>query len=247
LAPIRAIAFDCYGTLIDFDTDRFIEAFGAVLRQQGLDVEPKVLWEHWMAALRGAQAEAGADPAALVTRADPPFAPYRETWADHFRAAFRAAGVEGDPHAATAFLHECLGEAEAYPEVPATLASLRGRYRLALISNADDDWLYACLHKNGLTAWEVAVSSEAVRAYKPHPAIFQEALRRLDLRPEEVLYVGDSPYADVFGARHVGMPVAWINRSGARLPKRLPSPDATIATLTDLLDVLPRLDAPGAK
>lgn len=247
MARIRAIAFDCYGTLIQADADRYIETFGAVIRDQGLAVDAKVLWDRWLEALRTAEGEAAADPAALITRADPPFAPYRKTWADHFRAAFRAVGVAGDPEAATAALHRLLGEAEAYPEVPEVLAALRDRYRLALISNADDDWLHACLRKNGLTEWETAVSSEEVRAYKPHPAIFREALRRLDLRPEEVLYVGDSPYADVLGARHMGMPVAWVNRRGAPLPKRVPQPTVTVATLTGLLDALPELDPAAAK
>lgn len=247
MTRIRAIAFDCYGTLIQADAEHYVETFGAIIREQGLAVGAKDLWDHWLAALRTSQSEAGADPAALITRADPPFAPYRETWVDHFRDAFQAAGVAGDPHAATAALHRMLGEAEAYPEVAPTLASLRGRYRLALISNADDDWLHACLRRNGLTDWEVAVSSEEVRAYKPHPAIFREALRRLDLQPREVLYVGDSPYADVFGAVHMGMPVAWVNRRGAELPRRVPPPTFTIATLAELPDVLAKLDSAAAK
>lgn len=247
MTRIRAIAFDCYGTLIQADAEHYIRTFDGIIREQGLAVGAKELWDRWLEALRASQGEEGADPAALITRADPPFAPYRETWVDHFRAAFQAAGLAGDPHAATASLHRLLGEAEAYPEVPEVLAALRGRYRLALVSNADDDWLYACLRKNGLTEWETAVSSEEVRAYKPHPAIFREALRRLDLRPEEVLYVGDSPYADILGAHHMGMPVAWVNRRGAPLPRRVPQPTVTITTLAGLLDILPELDPAAAK
>jgi 2-haloalkanoic acid dehalogenase type II len=247
LAPIRAIAFDCYGTLIKFDTESFIEAFNDILRDQGLSADPKALWDRWLDSLREAQAEAQADPEALATRADPPFAPYRETWVDHFRAAFRAVGVEGDPDAATEYLHRLLGEADAYPEAREVVETLRGRYRLALVSNADDDWLYACLHRNGLADWEVAVSSEEVRAYKPHPAIYQEALRRLGLPPAEVLYVGDSPLADVFGAQHAGMPVVWINRHDTKLPEKVPPPVFTISNLAELPDVLRRLDTDGAK
>jgi putative hydrolase of the HAD superfamily len=49
---------------------------------------------------------------------------------------------------------------------------------------------------------------------KPHPLIFNEALRRLGARPEEALFIGDSLSEDIAGAQSVGMDTAWVNRSG---------------------------------
>jgi putative hydrolase of the HAD superfamily len=58
------------------------------------------------------------------------------------------------------------------------------------------------------------------------------------LPPEEVLYVGDSPFADVLGARNAGMPVAWVNRYGAKLPDTVPAPDLEITDLRGLVENL---------
>jgi FMN phosphatase YigB (HAD superfamily) len=55
----------------------------------------------------------------------------------------------------------------------------------------------------------------------------------------EVLYVGDSQSADILGAKNAGMPVAWVNRDGSPLREGVPQPDHEIASLSDLLELLP--------
>ena len=111
---------------------------------------------------------------------------------------------------------------------------------MAVLSNADDDFLTSFLQRTGLD-FETVVSSEAVRSYKPRATIFRALCDALGLPPGEVLYVGDSPIADLLGARAAGLAVAWVNRAGAKLPDRVPEPDLEIRDLTGLLDVLPLL------
>ena len=73
-----------------------------------------------------------------------------------------------------------------------------------------------------------------MRAYKPHPLVFQRALEQLGLQPHEVLHVGDSDVDDVKGAKAAGLRVAWVNRT--RRPRRpgVPLPDFEIRDLTEL-------------
>jgi 2-haloalkanoic acid dehalogenase type II len=185
----------------------------------------------------------------------PPFRPYREEWPEHFALCFEELGVSGDPQLAHTRLVEMLSRAAAFSESLEVVEALRPRLPIALLSNADDDFLGPCLEFNGLE-FPVVVSSEAARAYKPHEAIFQTMAGALSMPPERILYVGDSPLADVTGAKHAGLRAAWVNRrraadagnrsleaaateaeSQTSLRTRL-EPDFEIDSLTRLLDIL---------
>jgi FMN phosphatase YigB (HAD superfamily) len=122
---------------------------------------------------------------------------------------------------------------------------------VALLSNADDDFLVPTLSANGLE-FPILVSSETARAYKPHAAIFLTLVNELGLAPDEVLYVGDSRLADIVGAKNAGLQAAWINRRGAtnrsldasdrdrtqsEVLERFP-PDYVIASLDELVDII---------
>jgi len=228
LDSIHAVAFDCYGTIIRFTTPDFVRTLAEIARAQGLEADPEVLWDKFV-------------EAAFVFRgenvASPTYRRYDEAWAFQFERAARELGFEGDGRLAAVRLKEELSQAEAYAETAEVLEALRARYRLAVLSNADGDFLQACLDKNGLE-FEVVVSSEAARALKPDPAIFAYLAEALGLEPQRVLYVGDSPMPDVVGARRAGVPVAWLNRSGRPLPEDMPEPDLQVGSLRDLLTVL---------
>jgi putative hydrolase of the HAD superfamily len=81
--------------------------------------------------------------------------------------------------------------------------------------------------------------SELVGCRKPEAAIFQAAADCLGVAPESILFVGDNPEADIWGAHGVGMMTAWLHRSRT-WPSALPSScvDLTIGSLADLADVL---------
>ena len=117
------------------------------------------------------------------------------------------------------------------------LEALRPRYRLAVLSNADDDFLTATLQRNNLR-FDTVVTSEQAGAIKPDPAIFHYLTERLGLQPEQVLYVGDNPVPDVLGPRQAGLRVAWVNRTGIRRPRRVPPPDIRVRNLSELVPAL---------
>ena len=76
--------------------------------------------------------------------------------------------------------------------------------------------------------------SESVGVWKPDPLIFQMALEIAGVHPDEAIYVGDSPVADVPGARAAGMRSVWINRAGAEWTGDEP-PHVEIRDLNELL------------
>lgn len=82
----------------------------------------------------------------------------------------------------------------------------------------------------------VVVSSEFGTA-KPDPAIFAEALRLLGRSAAETVFVGDSPAADIEGARKAGMDTAWLSH-GRKWPAELRPPTHTLAMFADLQKVL---------
>jgi putative hydrolase of the HAD superfamily len=107
------------------------------------------------------------------------------------------------------------GHADAwhvYRDVPARLRHWRDReLKLAVVSNFDGR-LHGLLGDLGLAPWlDAVVISSSAGAAKPHPAPFHQALAALDLQPQQVWHVGDSP-EDVAGARAAGLTCVLVRR-----------------------------------
>jgi len=163
-----------------------------------------------------------------------PFRTLRQIELDITARLLRQLGVQADCTPYVDLFFELTTTIEPYPETLDVLSALPP-VRSAIISNADAEHL---------AAWPVAfpvefvLISEAARSYKPDPRMFQAAVGRLGLRPEDVLHVGDSEVDDVVGAKAAGLRVAWVNRDGRTRRPGLPRPDFEIADLKGLLALL---------
>lgn len=117
---------------------------------------------------------------------------------------------------------------------------LAPHYRLGLLSNFDDAQCgREVLADTGVAElFEAVIISAEVRLRKPDPRIFRRMLEMLDLAPHEVLFVGDTPRDDVWGANRVGIHTAWINKGAAALPEGIPQPRFIINELSELPQVL---------
>jgi 2-haloalkanoic acid dehalogenase type II len=266
---IEAVVFDCYGTLFDFDDAGFERAYGVICAEQGLNTTGKAVFDKWMEVWRRAIPEPVAaavenEPGPLSEVEDssatkpaggslgqgwsrtlegppPPFRHYRDEWPEHFQMVFDELGLPGDAAVASEQLRVLLAGAEAYPEVRHVIAEISKRRPVAAMSNADNDFLFPCLEKNGLK-FPAVITSEDVLAYKPHVAIFNAVSDAIGVPHTSILYVGDSRTADVFGAKHAGMFSAWVNRKGAvyhhnDTPHPY-EPDFEIASLEELLRIV---------
>ena len=231
VADVKAIAFDGYGTLFDFTEPDFIVTFAEICALQGLDADAADLWRRFLRAALYFRSE---------NHRQPVYRRYDEAWAVQFERVFSQLKLPGDARAAAGHLRQKLAGATVFEEVRPVLEALRPRYRLAVLSNSDDDFLEAALRRNDLH-FDTVVTSEQAGAIKPDPAIFHYLTQRLGLEPGQILYAGDNPIPDVLGPRQAGLKVAWVNRTGGRRPRKVPPPDIRVRNLRELLPLL----APG--
>src|SRR5882672_4780248 len=111
--------------------------------------------------------------------------------------------------------YDHFGEAdvwELYPEVIGVLEKLRPRFQLAVISNFDGRLRFILQHL-GISKFftHIFISSE-IGADKPDPEIFRRALNLIDLKPDEVLHVGDDPQRDWKAASAAGLSIFRLDR-----------------------------------
>jgi len=127
----------------------------------------------------------------------------------------------------------------------ALLEALRERgLKLALVSNtASPQWLLQpILERQGIAERvDAIVLSSEVGKRKPHPAIFERALRDLDVQSSEALFVGDRLDADVRGASRVGMKTVQAFWFRADEASDGVEPDYQAFTPMDVLNVVDRL------
>jgi len=122
-----------------------------------------------------------------------------------------------------------------------TLQALRQRgLHVGMVSNIDDDQLEHLIDVAGLRdCFDSLLSSESAGACKPHPAIFDEALRRAGCAPEEVLFVGDTLAQDIAGANRAGMRSVLIwHRDDKPPPAEVVAPQHVIRRIPELLSLL---------
>ena len=196
---IRALTFDCYGTIIDWDGGIEV-ALAKLPSLTGSDlarlVRDREREEHEL--LRG------------------PFRLYGEVLGESLRRAAALQGCAPSDDEALAFSRG-MGDWPAFADSARALRHLARDYRLALLSNVENDTLVRSAAQVGVSN-AVFVTAEDVRSYKPARAHFDQALRRLDLPVESILHVAGSLYHDVRPARELGWSTIWINRRGEPVP-----------------------------
>jgi 2-haloacid dehalogenase len=123
-----------------------------------------------------------------------------------------------------------------WPEVPAALHSLRDAgVRLAFLSNMMQKMLEAGIRNSGLEgAFEHVLSTDRVQVYKPDPRAYQMGVDAFRLRREEIVFAAFAGW-DAAGAKAFGYPTFWVNRQNQPAEELGVIPDATGATLTDLV------------
>jgi 2-haloacid dehalogenase len=214
-AGFDALTFDCYGTLIDWETG-LAEAFRPVLRAHGVDADDEDVIARY--ARHEAAAEAG------------PYLRYRDVLAAGLRGVGAELGFEPTAAEVEAFSGS-VADWPAFPDSAGALAQLKRRFRLGVITNCDDD-LFAASNRRLGVAFDWIVTAEQVGSYKPDERNFHVAFERLGLPRERILHVAQSLFHDHVTAKRLGLTTVWINRrhgrpgSGATPPTEA-APDET--------------------
>ena len=236
MLSVRAVIFDMYQTLVPNPEGGWINLFKEICSTQVLRVDPVVLYKEWK----------NLEVQFRLNRQNfeepdksPPFKSYEEAWRDCFMQVFYEMGLEGDASDAAKSAIKSMTIQDTFDDVPRALAIIQQRYSTAVLSNADDDFLFPLLDRTGMQFCAV-LSSEMVKAYKPHPAPFIRIMEILDIKPCEAVYVGDNQFDDVKGAKSVGMFTVWLNRNGKTLDDSITKPDHEVTSFDDLPGILER-------
>ena len=199
LTRFRALSFDCYGTLIDWEA-----GIAAVLspwaREQGLDLSDEELLLAY------------ADNEAAVER-ETPAALYPEVLAAAFRRTGDALGRPVSDSWARR-LGSSVPDWPAFPDSAEALARLATHYQLIILSNVHRDG-FAGSNRHLRGDFAAVITAEDVGAYKPadhHFRALDATLRDLGVERAELLHVAQSLFHDHVPARREGLPSVWINR-----------------------------------
>jgi len=133
-----------------------------------------------------------------------------------------------------------------YPQVKGTLQRLkRTGLKLGLITGGFEEDIEMILPKTGLDRFfDVKVGVNTTGKRKPHPKAFRYALKQLDVKPCEAIFVGDNFEADYLGAQKVGMMPVLVKRKGSGIQRlytdscKLPHKIRTIEKLDEIFNVL---------
>ena len=190
----RWVTFDCYGTLVDWSG-----GLGNLLAPIAGARAPEVV-------------RAFAD-CQLALERQGPVGSHKQVLKS---ALLRAAGERGVPltDADARTLTRSWSALRPFADVEAMLAALRARgYRLGVLTNADDD-LFEITHRSFATPFNLFVTAERVRGYKPEPWLFRAFERLTRVERGDWVHVGSDWDSDIAPAQALGVPQVWFDRDG---------------------------------
>ena len=219
---VSFVTFDVYGTLIDWETGAY-EAFQADAERDGFTIEREELIPLFYEVQK--QIQAGS----------------YELYAEVLRrTAVQIAKDLGWPlePSRSGFLPESVQRWPPFKETIPTLQKIAKKYRIGLISNIDDKLLGQTRRHIPLD-FDLVVTAQQVRSYKPDPAHFIECERRIGGKKGWV-HIAASYYYDVEPCLKRKIPVIWVNRNKEQLEGSQKKPDAEVPNLREaakLIDV----------
>jgi 2-haloacid dehalogenase len=193
------LTFDCYGTLINWE-EGILSCLRTVLTAHCKHIDDATILRLY------GDFEASAEQGEYRS--------YREVLESvvrRFGEHFGFTPTDRECHS----LPDSLKDWKPWPDTVEALHKLLGRFRLAIISNVDDD-LFATTRPKLEVEFSQVITAQQARAYKPSLKIFELALSRVGVPAHRVLHVGQSVYHDVVPAQSLGLATVWVNRPSAR-------------------------------
>ncbi len=196
------LSFDCYGTLIDWESG-IVGYLRPLLQSKGCYTGDAAILNLYSEVEPREQSDE--------------YRSYREVLANVVRDFARELRFEVTPSEA-AGLAESIRNWQPFADTVPGLRRLHSRYKLAILSNIDDD-LFAHSARKLEVPFDCVVTAQQVGAYKPSLKNFDMLLARLAIPRERLLHVAESLYHDVGPANSLGIASVWVNRRrGNRQP-----------------------------
>ena len=199
LSDYSVLTFDCYGTLIDWESG-IVQALAPWLERAGAGASR----EQILAAFAQAEAPQQAATPGLL---------YPELLSRVHGAIAAHFGVAPDPGAAQAF-GASIEDWPAFPDSAGALADLKRHYRLVILSNVDRASFAHSQRKLGV-AFDAVYTAQDIGSYKPDPRNFEYLLARLaeqGIAREQILHTAELLYHDHVPAKRFGLATCWIHR-----------------------------------
>ncbi len=223
-AQFEWLSFDFYGTLIDWESG-LLGYLRPLLQQKDCaigDAEVLSLYSEFEP-----REQAGE------------YRSYREVLASVVRNFARELRFEVT-EAEAAGLADSIRDWQPFGDTVAALHRLHSRYKLAILSNIDDD-LFAHSARKLQVPFDCVVTAQQVRSYKPSLRNFEMLLERLAIPRDRLLHVAESLYHDVGAAGSLGIATVWVNRRQGKTSAATKLTDArpnmevsTVGKLADL-------------
>jgi 2-haloacid dehalogenase len=213
---VKFVSFDCYGTLIDWETGVF-EAFQKEADKDGFTIDRDVLIPRFIEIQREIQ-HGSYELYAEVLR----------------RAAVRVAKELGweIENVRSNFLPNSVPRWLPFRETNAQLERFAKKYETGILSNIDDKLLGAT-RRHLRVDFDLVVTAQQVRSYKPDPAHFKECARRIEKKKKHWVHIASGYPTDVEPLLKMKIPVIWVNRHGEELASGQKKPDAEVRTFRD--------------
>lgn len=223
---IKVCMFDQYGTVVDMQGG-LVKIATPYLKAKGWTGNPNSFVTWW----RRTHFENSMIDALLHKE----HTPYREIGQRAVSLVLDRSGIPHTEEEVRGLVAE-IEKLECFPEVPAALARLQTKYKLVVLSNGDRDMLETAkqYHK---VPFDHVISVAEANSFKPHVATYTKAADILGLEMDEILFVANHAF-DVIGAKAAGMRTAMINRRDRPFEQTPHTPDLTVATMTELADVM---------
>jgi len=220
---VRALAFDVFGTLVDWRTG-VARAFAAA----GVEGDPAELADDWRSRYAPALDDVNNGRRSWSTLDDIHLATLDELLADR--------GVRGLDEGTRRELVQSWHRLDPWPDVREGLELLRRTHVTATLSNGHVA-LLVDLARHGDLRFDAILSAELAGAFKPAPETYRTAARLLGVAPHELMLVAAHP-SDLAGARAAGLRTAFVHRPDEHGPGSPPrsDPDADVSA-----DSLPEL------
>ena len=214
------MSFDVFGTLISVRESSYaaFERILATAGARGIDV--KSFWEHW--------------EHQNIQHYWDPYRPYRAICEQSLDETFAHFKISGDSRLID-YYFDAFPKFFLYDDVVRTLDRLARRYRLAVVSNIDDDLLGATPLPR---QFGLVCTAQRAKGYKPDGTLFRYLIENAGVTKDQILHSGQSQFTDLVGGKPLGLTVAWINRRDVVLDQSVPRPDYTLPDIESLCGIV---------
>ncbi|HEX3034530.1 MAG TPA: haloacid dehalogenase type II [Thermodesulfobacteriota bacterium] len=217
MSEFSLLTFDCYGTLIDWELG-MRDALEGLVRKKNISLDIESSIERYVEI--ELEIEHGG------------YRKYKEVLALGVRRLFQEKAIELTTEEETIFA-DTIVRWPPFPETREVLRNLKERYKLAILSNIDNDIIRHSVSLIGVE-FDAIITAEQVKSYKPSHSHWKRMLEFFDIPKERILHVAASYVHDIIPAKELGFTVAWINRKDEKIKGNM-KPDYEFRDLRPLI------------